>query len=194
MTEIIQRMGHVVKKEMAEIIKSVKSRIEVFGFCVWPLNPDTANGIPAGFCTIGFTQVGLPEIYVSGIPAHSDEANKLIDKLKTLYEWSRHSQHTINAYSLCKCINDEALENEPAYQWRPIDPTRLMWGQGTTLRYWADSVELTHAVQGIQIVHLDENNLFPMTSTPSQLLLDWIPFGGVLYKPVLEALSDVKVI
>ncbi len=180
MSNSIQIPSHFIKAQISELVDQVKARIEVFGFGVWPLTPDTEHGIPAGFYTIGFTRIGLPEFYVSGLPAHSAHADEIIKNLKELYSYARDTAMGISAMDLCMQVNmvetDENLIK--AYQWRPVDPIRMMYGQCLTLRNWADSVGLTELVSGVQIVHRESEQVdFPMTSTPNQLLLDYVPFG-----------------
>lgn len=185
--------SHVIHEQITNVVQQVNDRIDVFGFAVWPFTPDLEHGIPPGFSTIGFTKLDMPEFYISGIPAHSQQADEIIKSLRELYAYARDTAASISAQDLCNQINSEPTPDGRVgvYQWRPVDPTRMMYGQCTTLRYWADSVGLTSIVTGIQIVHRpDEESDFPMVSTPLQLLLDWIPYGTKPYfTPELGVIS-----
>lgn len=190
-------MSHVVKQVLDDSVQKIKQRLDTLGFCVWPLNPDPENDIPPGFYTIGFTRIGLPEFYVSGMAPYSDEARRIVNQLQELFESLADANTQLLAGELCKDINEgNPLEPGyiPLYQYRPVDATRLMWGQALSLQTWAKAENLVDKVQGIQIVHRDAQGNFPMMSTPNQLLLDWIPYGAVKYKPLMEALKDVATI
>lgn len=197
MTSGPQMMSHVARQQIEDAIEQVKARVDVFGFAVWPLTPDPMHGIPSGFITIGFTKIGLPEFYVSGIPGHHADADALIQKLRELYSYARDTALGITPMDLCMQFNMEQLPNgaASAYQWRPVDSTRLLYGQCTTLRYWAEAVGLLDLVTGIQIVHRPTADAdFPMVSTPDQLLLDWPPFGSKPFTPQLKEVVDVPVV
>ena len=173
-----------LKQNIEQHLNQVRTRLDVFGFAIWPFVPDPEHGIPAGFCTIGFTRIGLPEFYVSGIPGNSGRAEILIASLKELYAHARDNGITHKAFDLCMEIN--MLEPIPdeivCYQYRPVDPTRMLYGQCLTLRNWAEAEGLLDKVQGIQIVHRSTKTQdYPMVSTPDQLLLDWVPFGTKAY-------------
>ncbi|ABY63227.1 hypothetical protein ST201phi2-1p403 [Pseudomonas phage 201phi2-1] len=171
--------SHQARQQVVDAIEQVTSRIDTFGFAIWPLMPYTERGIPPGFITIGCTKIGIPEFYVSGIPAHSDEADQLIKTLREFYSYARDNAMGIEPMELCHMVNtrDEG-QIVPQYQYRPVDSERLMYGQCTILRHWAESVGLKEQVMGVQIVHRQTPEAdFPMYSTPAQLLLDWTPFG-----------------
>lgn len=187
--------AHVVHEQIASVIQDIKNRIDVFGFAVWPFTPDPEHSIPPGFSTIGFTKLNIPEFYVSGIPAHSKQADEIIISLRELYAYARDTATNISAQDLCNQINSTPTPEGRVgvYQWRPVDPTRMMYGQCTTLRYWADDVGLTSLVSGIQIVHRSSEEAdFPMVSTPMQLLLDWIPYGTKPYFAPDTALGKIN--
>lgn len=186
-----------LKQSIEHYLEQVRARLDVFGFAIWPLNPDPEHGIPAGFCTIGFTRIGLPEFYVSGIPGNSAQADKLISNMKELYAYARDTGQTYRSFDLCMEINMSTVvpDEEIGYQYRPIDPTRMMYGQCLTLRNWAESEDLVDQVQGIQIVHRRAGeNQFPMVTTPEQLLLDWVPFGTKGYSLELSNTQSIPTV
>lgn len=196
MNNIPQLMSHVYRDQVDNAIEQVNSRMDVFGFAVWPLSPDPEHGIPCGFTTIGFTRIGLPEFYVSGIPAHHRDAHELIAKLRELYSYAKDTVLAIEPMDLCMQVNMErSVDEQPsAYQWRPVDSERLLYGQCSTLRHWAESAGLLEMVTGIQIVHRPQPDAdFPMVSTPQQLLLDWNPFGSKSHVPAWDSVSAVPV-
>jgi len=168
-----------VRSQVASALEQLASRIDAFGFAVWPLINDDEHGIPAGFLTVGFTKIGLPEFYVSGIPAYGKEGAEIIKNLRELHAYAHDNSLSTNALDFCNSVNmRNAVDDKPLYQWRPVDADRLLYGQATILRNWVESVGLTSLVQGIQIVHRNSPDVdFPMYSTPNQLLLDWVPFG-----------------
>lgn len=194
MSNVTTTPAHLLHEQIASAVQNVKDRIDIFGFAVWPFTPDNEHGIPPGFSTIGFTKLNMPEFYVSGIPAHSKQADEIIVGLREMYAYARDTATSISAQDLCNQINSTPTPEGRigVYQWRPVDPVRMMYGQCTTLRYWAEDVGLTSLVSGIQIVHRPSAEAdFPMVSTPMQLLLDWIPYGTKPYFAADPKLAEV---
>lgn len=185
------------QQSIEQTVEQIRTRLDVFGFAVWPFMPDPEHGIPAGFCTAGFTRVGMPEFYVSGVDPSSHKANDLIKRLRDLYDYARDTDLKTTALELCMQVNLQPMEpgESTLNQWRPIDPTRLMYGQGTALRYWAEASGIVDQVTAIQIVHRESaEEEYPMVSTPEQLLIEWAPYGAEAYVPQWEKIQDVPTI
>lgn len=182
---------------IARHVREVVERIDTFGFTVWPFAPDPDNCIPVGFCTIGLTRIGLPEIYVSGISPNSREGEAIIEQVRRIHTFTTHEPAHVPVMELCTEVN-QMMASEPdvkvVHQWRPVNPDRLMYGQATMIRFWAEREGLLEKVQGIQIVHRQPDGHFPYISTPEQLLLDWNPYGTNTFLNVKEVVADVPAI
>lgn len=170
-------------------IADVVYRLKHVEFMVNPLSAVSHENIPYGFYTIGFTNVLLPEIYVSGMYVNDDNFRQLYPFLKSLYSFLTMNGCALQpAGEVCKLINDQLVLSglHNIFQARPVDAERMLYGQCLTLRNWAKQHDLLDAVQGIQIVHKGvDDTSFPMVSTPTQLLLDYVPFGTPSPKPII---------
>lgn len=185
------------KESVTSIVEQIKGRMDVFGFAVFPLDADKERGIPVGFFTVGFTKIGMPEFYVSGMSSYSDTGNNLVLKLRELYVLARDTGMVRTAQDLCFEINQDCVEDPKATvtTYRPVDATRMMYGQCTSLRYWAENEGYLDKVQGVQIVHRHDASVpFPVKSTPEQLLLDWVPYGSKAYTPQWEEVQNVATV
>lgn len=170
-------------------VTDTDDRLKHVEFTVNPLTAVSHENIPYGFYTIGFTKVLLPEVYVSGVYVNDANFCMLYPFLKSLYSFLTLNGCALQpAGEVCKLINDQLVlaELHNHFQARPVNAERMMYGQCLTLRNWAKHSDLLDAVQGIQIVHKGEDDTsFPMVSTPTQLLLDYVPFGTPTPKPIM---------
>ena len=177
------------QSNIATAVEDIEHRLKHVEFMVNPLSAVSPEGVPYGFYTIGFTSVLLPEIYVSGVYVNDDNFRVLYPFLKSLYSFLTLNGCALQpAGEVCKLINDQLVlaDLHELFQARPVDAERMMYGQCLTLRHWAAHRELLDAVQGIQIVHKGEEDTgFPVVSTPTQLLLDYVPFGTPTPKPIM---------
>lgn len=172
--------SHEFENNISNTLQIINDRIEYFGFSIWPLVGDPHHGIPNGFCTIGFTRVGLPEFYISGVLPHSTEGMSLCQRLKKLFESVVSNAEFTQVPSIEFCAEYNVLDFQDTYQARPVDPTRFLYSQATMARYWAEQESLVDQVTVVQLVHRNDDNHFPYDSSAEQLLLDYVPFGEKL--------------
>ena len=167
------------------LVNDINSKLEKIEFLINPIAAD--YGTPYGFHTIGFSKVTLPEIYMSGVGINDNVFRSIYPFIKDLFTFLNLNGCGLHpSGEVCKVINEQliiaGLDN---FQARPIDPTRLMYGQAVMLRHWADQHSYTPDVQAIQIVHrVEDAPSFPVVSTENQLLVDYVPFGTACPEPI----------
>lgn len=167
-----------MKSDITNVLSEITDNLKRIEFLINPIEADYK--IPFGFHTVGFTRVLLPEIYVSGVTVNGAMFRELYPFLKSLYTFLNLNHCAMHpAGEICKLINEQlTIAGMTDYQARPVDPTRLMYGQALLLRHWCKQEGTLEDVQGIQIVHrIPGTPDFPMVSTENQLLLDYVPFG-----------------
>lgn len=176
-----------LQQDIAVVLEDVEAKLGVMEFLINPLGSD--HQIPYGFHTVGFTKVLLPEIYVSGMAVNDIGFRQLYPFMKALFTYL-----TVNGCAMhpsgevCKVINEqfELADLHHFFQARPVDVERLIYGQGLVLRYWLDAHGYREGAQAIQIVWRENNEQdFPVVSTFSQLLLDYVPFGTPCPTPIV---------
>lgn len=169
----------LLKTEIAELVSDIKNKLQFMDMLVNPLLGD--DNLPYGFYTVGNSRLGLPEYYVSGVAVNDVNFRVLypflLDLQGQLLEAGLSGGKSIE---ISKAVNEalQVVGMSGMFQARPIDANRMLYGQGISLRHWLTDEKLLGEATVIQIVwrESDERD-FPVHSSSTQLLVDYVPFG-----------------
>lgn len=173
-------------KEMNAVAQEFNQKISDQGIAWLSFQGSEIGNIPPGFTTVGFTNIGLPEFYVSGLTLQALSNPRLINMVNfiiNLYHVNKTNTELTNKepYQLMDCVNiingiiiqEDLVKDFVAF---PVNADRHLYGQGILLRHWGKVTNQLDQIKVVQL-HWATDGEFPMTSTKDQLLLDWQPFG-----------------
>lgn len=182
------RSAHLFKRDIKEILEQINDQLDRVEFTVRPLFGQPNDGIPYGFYTVGFSRFNLPEIYVSGIAINDFNYNLLYPHIKAMHSWlSQNGYGAKTAQEVAMAMNRELANTEIGqfFQVRPVDAERMVYGQAQMLRHWLVDQNHLEQAKAIQIVWRNPGDTeFPIVSSKNQLLLDYVPFGTPIPKPI----------
>lgn len=183
------RLAQLFKRDVSELLTYINDQLDRVEFVVRPLHGQPSDGVPYGFYTIGFARFNLPEIYVSGVAINDFNYNLLFPHIQALHSWlSQNGYGSKTSQEVAMAMNRELANTEIGqfFQARPVDAERMVYGQAQMLRYWLEEQQCLDNAKAIQIVWRNPGDVeFPIVSSKNQLLLDYVPFGTPIPKPIL---------
>lgn len=191
------KCSHVLEQEINDVLYQIDDKLRTTEFVINPIHGNIMEGIPPGWYTIGMSSFRLPEVFVSGIAVNDERYGAvypvLRDILLDLSASQERSRGTL--HEDCAAINARLREDKLGefLEVRPIDSQRFMYGQGQILKYYAMRNGIEESVKAVQVVWRDDNESpYPLETTVAQQVIEYVPFGVKLPKPLIEGNKNVS--